>query len=125
MTQHWNTSEIVKLCEGIDGTSITLQGHGGDWDTNEVTISFDHLKGDHTDGLFVQGHGAFWSNIPGFTDAERDDVDVEGVVLRNYHSDSDGGIQTEDPKIAAAGAIIRGRLKKAGFHIARHYDQLA
>jgi hypothetical protein len=91
-----------------------------------VVVEFDHLKKvEYADCLLIQGFGAFWSaNTPEFTDAMRDEIEIEDVVLCNRCSDSDGGIQTDDPKVAAAGAIIRGRLKKAGFHIARHYKQL-
>jgi hypothetical protein len=122
----WKTDEIVKLCSGIEGTTVTTQEPGGDWDTNEVVIKFDHLKEDeYADCLLLQGFGAFWlSSTPAFTDEQRDEVEVDDVVFRNRISDSDGGIQTRDPKVAAAGALITGRLQDAGFLIARHWKQL-
>jgi len=117
----WKTDDIIKMCS-LPGCSVEVEEPGGDYDTSAVIVKFDR---DPDDGLIIYGMGDFWeANTEALTNAQRDEVQLQNVILRNIHSDSDGGIQTSDPAIASAGAAICGLLQQAGFSIHRHWDQL-
>lgn len=115
---HWNTQDIIKLCQVPGVIRTDTIGFGGDYDTTEVLLSFFEKETEESevDGLSIQG---FKFGEP--LDAkQRDEVDLTTVVLRNWLSDS--GVQTEEPVVAAAAALIRKALRAAGFSVYDHYE---
>lgn len=94
----WNTQRIIealkeKLPFEVD---ISIGEPGGDVDTNGVYVT-------------PEEDGDYWISIYGFLtggylDEERDDCEIDLVEIRDYDSDSSGGIQTKElnNKILAA-----------------------
>ena len=109
----WNTRSIEKAFSDLG--PISVSGQGGSYDTETVHISPNGLSNDDI-------------RITGFTPGSevKDPYEVEEVVevvVRNCHSDSRGGLQTNDENLGAIYGRVVARLTKMGFAVYNNYDE--
>lgn len=108
------SSEIIEVAKGINSEVMSgTNSAGGDYDTISVILQLPSSK----DSISVCGFRT------GSRLTERDNVDVDMIEVRNFDSDSEGGLQISDEKLGAFGGMLYARLKKQGWGIARNLKE--
>jgi len=117
MSKHWKMSEIKKLLEGLNA-HIDDNPPGGDWDimglsltpqgVDDDSVTISPFKDPNSDGDYKI----------------QDDCEIYALEVRTFSSDSRGGCQTTNEKVAVLYGQITARLRAQGWNIINHYDEI-
>jgi len=113
----WNRQEIRDLFADLD-CHIGDSEQGGDWDIPGLM-------------LFPKSNPEEWMSISPYHDPSyrtpeqlpRDDCEVHAIEVRT-DGDCRGGCQTDNEDLAVLYAKVTARLRKLGFYIINHYDEI-
>ena len=95
----WNTNKILSDLNDIlkdDNVTITTEQdpEGGYYCRDIFVIKKEDEEDEDRDGIRIIGF-----NTEDISDVDTPNEDIEQVEVRNFHSDSEGGIQTRDKKL--------------------------
>lgn len=111
----WNTEKMKVALSKLG--DVRVESQGGDYDTNNLYVyPKGQKKGDCISVIgFRPGNGVTTPS---------DVKNIEGIEVRNFNSDSRGGLQSSNEKICILYGRIVAHLRKQGFSVVPHYDCL-
>ena len=112
----WKLSDVKESLKDLP-CKIIESGPGGDWDLNG--LQFQYYDSDYFFNVtpFKEPNG------PTASEAELEECDIYAVEVSDGR-DSSGGCNSDNEDECAIFAMAVARLRKQGFNIINHYDEI-